>query len=139
MRNTGVEGFRLVLDTSAYSHLRAGHPQVLDRVAAAEAVFLPIVVIGELEAAFLLGSRERENRRVLAEFLSEPFTAVLPVTLGVTRHYGQLIAELRRAGTPIPINDVWIAATTRDCGGHLLTFDTDFGRIRSLDCTILPV
>lgn len=92
MRNTGVEGLRLILDTSAYSHLRAGHPQVLDRVAAAEAVFLPIVVLGELEAAFLLGSRERENRRVLAEFLAEPFTAVLPVTLGVTRHYGQLIA-----------------------------------------------
>jgi tRNA(fMet)-specific endonuclease VapC len=139
MRSSGVDGPRLILDTSAYSHLRAGHPLVLDAVATAEVVFLPIVVVGELEAAFELGSRERENRRVLSEFLAEPFVAVLPLTLGVARHYGRIFAELRRAGAPLPINDVWIAAMTRDCGGHLLTFDTDFGRVPALDCTILPV
>ena len=53
---------RLVLDTSAYSHFRAGHPRVLDLVAAAEVVLLPVVVIGELEACFALGRRERQRR-----------------------------------------------------------------------------
>ncbi len=59
------------------------------------------------------------------------------MTPAVARRYGRLIADLRRAGTPIPINDVWIAATALDCGGHLLTFDGDFKRVASLDYTVL--
>lgn len=141
MTCSGAEvGGRLVLDTSAYSHFRAGDDRVLDWVAAAEIVFLPTIVLGELEAGFALGRRELANRTLLAEFLAEPFVAVLPVTPTVARHYGRLFASLRRVGTPIPINDIWIAATTLDCGGHLLTFDGDFSNvshIASLDCTVL--
>jgi len=111
MTPPGAEAtLRLVLDTSAYSHFRAGHPRVLDLVAAAEIVLLPVIVLGELEAGFSLGRRERENQVLLAEFLAEPFVSVLPVTPSVARQYGRLFTDLRRAGTPIPINDVWIAA-----------------------------
>jgi tRNA(fMet)-specific endonuclease VapC len=138
MIRSGAEAFgRLVLDTSAYSHFRSADPRVLDRIAAAEMVLLPAVVLGELEAAFALGRREQENRMLLAEFLTEPFVSTLPVTPLVARRYGRLFADLRRAGTPIPTNDLWIAATTLDCGGHLLSFDADFERIASLDCTVL--
>lgn len=128
---------RLVLDTSAYSHFRAGDERVLAFIAFAEIVFLPTIVLGELEAAFLLGRREQENRILLAEFLAEPFVSILPVTSAVAHHYGRILTELRRAGTPIPINDIWIAATSLDCGGHLLTFDGDFERVAALDCTVL--
>ncbi len=128
---------RLVLDTSAYSRMRAGHEGVLDRMAAAEVVLIPTTVLGELEAGFELGGRARENRVALAEFLAEPFVAILPTTPEVARRYGQLFARLRRAGTPVPINDVWIAAATVDCGGHLLTFDENFRHIEPLDCTVL--
>lgn len=135
---SGAEGVgRLVLDTSAYSRFRAGDERVLEIIAACEIIYLPTIVLGELEAAFSLGRRERENRSVLGEFLAESFVSILPVTPAVARRYGRLFAGLRRAGTPIPINDIWIAATALDCGGHLLTFDGEFGRIPSLDCTIL--
>lgn len=138
MTRSGAEaGGRLVLDTSAYSHFRAGDDRVLDKIAAAEIVFLPTIVLGELEAGFALGRRELENRTLLAEFLAEPFVAVLQATPTVAHHYGRLFASLRRAGTPIPINDIWIAATTLDCGGHLLTFDRDFSSVAALDCTVL--
>lgn len=138
MIHSGAElAGRLVLDTSAYSHFRAGDERVLDLIAAAEIVFLPTIVLGELEAAFLLGRRERENRTLLAEFLAERFVSVLPVTPSVAQHYGQLFVDLRRAGTPLPINDLWIAATSLDCRAHLLTFDGDFEQIAALDCTIL--
>jgi tRNA(fMet)-specific endonuclease VapC len=130
---------RLVLDTSAYSYFRAGHPRVLDFITEAEIVFLPTIVLGELEAGFQLGRRERENRILLAELLAEPFVSVLPVTPSVARHYGRLFADLRKAGTPIPINDVWIAAATLDCGGHLLTFDDHFDKTSSVDRTVIPV
>jgi predicted nucleic acid-binding protein len=129
----------LALDTSAYSHMRAGHAGVLDRVAAADVVYLPTIVLGELEAAFRLGRRAEENRVVLAEFLAEPFTSVLPVNEHVAYLYGQVFAELRRAGTPIPVNDIWIAAATIGAGAHLLTFDTDFEHVSYLDKTVLAV
>ena len=128
---------RLILDTSAYSHFRAGHPEVLDQLAQATAVVIPVTVLGELEAAFQLGRRARENRLRLAEFLGEPFVTVWPTTIAVARHYGRLFAELKRAGTPIPVNDVWIAAACVDSVGRLLTFDGDFKHIHGLECTVL--
>ncbi len=134
MPTSGAERVsRLVLDTSAYSYFRRGHAAVLDALARAERVLIPMTVLGELEAAFELGSRARENRRVLEEFIGEPFVDLLDTTASVARHYGRVFAALKRAGTPLPVNDIWIAATTLDCGGTLLTFDRDFQRISGLD------
>lgn len=128
---------RLVLDTSAYSHLRKGHPEVIASLTAAVQVSLPVIVLGELEAAFELGSRYAENRRVLAEFLALPYVSVLDASPETVRHYARVFVALRRAGTPIPLNDVWIAASTLQCHGHLLTFDRDYLRVAALDCTVL--
>lgn len=128
---------RLVLDTSAYSWLRSGHPEVRAWFRAAKAVYLPIIVIGELHAGFRLGSRVAENRRALEELLSLAYVHVREVTESVADHYGSVFAELRRQGTPIPTNDLWIAATTLDTGGHLLTFDKHFSRVSGLPHTVL--
>lgn len=137
MRSSGVESMsRLVVDTSAYSHLRSGHEGVIAMLADAEVVLMPVTALGELEGGFELGRRPLENRVALASFLAEPFVSVLPTTLDVARRYGRIYAELRRAGTPIPVNDIWIAAATMDCGGKLVTFDADFGRVQGLDCFI---
>ncbi len=70
MTMSGVDATsRLVLDTSAYSHMRHGHDAELDAIAQAELVIVPTTVLGELAAAFESGSRKRENRTVLAQFL----------------------------------------------------------------------
>jgi tRNA(fMet)-specific endonuclease VapC len=125
------------MDTSAYSHMRMGHPDLANMLASAEALLIPVTVLGELEGAFELGSRARANRLALAEFLSESFVSVLPTTPDVAHRYGQIYARQRRSGRPVPVNDMWIAASAIDCGGHLVTFDKDFGRIEALDCTVL--
>jgi tRNA(fMet)-specific endonuclease VapC len=127
----------IVLDTSAYSRLRTGHPEVLRRLAAAPLVYVPVIVIGELEAAFELGSRAAQNRASLAEFLGEPFVSVFDVSQATARRYGELIGVLRRAGTPIPANDIWIAAVALGTDGYLLTFDSDFARVPGLRCVVL--
>ena len=138
MKSSGTEAVpRLVLDSSAYSYLRRGYDPVLDLVAAAESVLLPATALGELEAAFEIGERSKENRIVLADFLDEPFVSILPTDKSIARRYGQVFARLRRAGTPIPVNDIWIAAATLDCGGHLLTFDRHFRQVQGLDLTLL--
>jgi predicted nucleic acid-binding protein len=55
----------------------------------------------------------------------------------VARRYGALFARLRSAGTPIPINDVWIAAAAMETGSRLITFDRDFERIPGLAVDVL--
>src|SRR5262249_7582331 len=107
------------------------------RVARAEIVFLPTIVMGELEVGFLLGTRVVENRTILSEFLQESFVSLLPVTHDVALRYSEIFVSLRKAGTPILINNVWIAAITIDAGAHLLTFDRDFEHIHGLSRTIL--
>lgn len=100
-------------------------------------VLLSVITLGELEAGFTLGTRARENRMILEEFLAEPFVRVLPISPEIARRYGRLFATLRRAGTPVPINDLWIAASAEDAGANLITYDSDFARIPNLDCTLL--
>lgn len=133
-----VSASRIVLDTSAFTRLRGGDERVARAVAAARVVHLSVITLGELEAGARLGTRAADNRAALGEFLAAPFVSVLPVTADVSRVYGRLFAELRRAGTPIGSNDIWIAATAVEAGAHLLTFDRDFARIAGLDATVFP-
>lgn len=138
--NSGSRGespARLVLDTSAYSRFRAGDSRVHDFLAAAEVVLMPATVLGELHGAFEFGSRAKENRVTLAEFLAEPFVKIVPVTADVARQYGRVYASLRKAGQPIPANDMWIAAAAIDQGACLLTFDRDFEHVHGLDRVVL--
>lgn len=138
MTSSGAEAYdRVALDTSAYSHFRHGHSRILDLLAVAEIVLLPAIVLGELEAGFELGTRQKENRATLREFLNEPSVVSTPVSESVARRYGQVFAQLRRAVTPIPVNNIWIAATAIDRGAHLLTFDDDFRHVAGLDYTLL--
>lgn len=138
MTDSGAEVLpsRIVLDTSVYSHLRRGAAAAIDTVSRATLVFLPVTVLGELEAGFRGGSRYRENRRALEEFLREPSVQVLETTADVARLYGEAFASLKRAGTPIPVNDIWIAAATRGCGAHLITYDEDFSHVEGLPHTL---
>lgn len=127
----------VVLDTSAYSQMRRGHEEALDRLSRAQIVYLPATVVGELRAGFELGSRARENQEVLRQFLDEPFVQVIATDLAVAARYGKVFADLRRAGTPIPINDVWIAAAALERGAAVLTFDDDFLAVTGLEVELL--
>ncbi len=138
MKNSGTDRYsRVLLDTSAYSWMRKGHPELKELLAGADVVLLTATVLGELEGGFVLGNHTRENRRALADFLAESFVAVLPVTPSVARRYGELFAQLRKAGTPVPTNDIWIAAAAVDCGGHVVTFDGHFAEFSGVSSTIL--
>jgi len=106
-------------------------------LAACDVADLSVVVVGELEAGFRLGSRYDENVATLGEFLKEPFVRIQAVTPSIARRYGVIFSALRRAGTPIPVNDIWIAATAMETGGHLVAFDTDFARVEGLAYSVL--
>ena len=120
---------RLCLDTSAYSNFQRGHRRTVDFIDQADWIGVPNVVRGELWAGFLLGDRWERNAQALALFLDHTAVEALDVDSNVARIYGELFAELRRKGTPLPTNDIWIAATAIHAGASVLTFDTHFCEI----------
>lgn len=123
---------RICLDTNAYSDFRKGR-QGYDRLLEeAEEILVPTTVIGELEYGFLMGSRVRENEDELSMFLSLPGVRELPISCGIAERYAYLKASLKKKGTPIPENDVWIAAAALETGSRLMTADTHFSRIPGL-------
>lgn len=122
----------LLLDTNAYTALARGHPIVADRVREARRVLLSMVVVGELLAGFRHGSRERENRRVLDEFLSTPYFDTIEINWRTAERFSLIWIDLRKKGRPIPTNDLWIAAHAMETGGELLSFDRHFREVPGL-------
>ncbi len=101
---------RLALDTNRYTDMCRGVPEVVGLMEQAEAVFLPFVVLGELRAGFAVGARGAENEGLLHRFLMKPGVGMLFADERTTRQYAAVFRQLRAQGTPIPTNDLWIAA-----------------------------
>jgi tRNA(fMet)-specific endonuclease VapC len=121
---------RYCLDTSAYSNFKRGDPQVVDLFDRAEWLGVPSVTLGELWIGFLLGGRLERNRKELAEFLSWPQVEEIYIDQEVSRIYAQMAVSLRRTGTPLPTNDIWIAAAAVRVGVPVLTYDGHFQSIQ---------
>ncbi len=117
---------RLALDTNRYVDLCKGLEPTVGLVATAGEVVLPFVVVAELRAGFALGKRNAENERILRRFLAKPGVGILYADERTTHHYAALFRQLRRQGTPIPINDVWIAALVLQHGLTLHHRDRHF-------------
>jgi tRNA(fMet)-specific endonuclease VapC len=101
---------RILLDTNRYTDLARNVADVVARVRGATEVWLPLFVLGELRAGFLGGSRRQRNEVVLEKFLGRPNTGVLLPDVETASYYARVYNDLRRQGTPIPANDVWVAA-----------------------------
>ncbi|MEA2165875.1 MAG: tRNA(fMet)-specific endonuclease VapC [Thermoanaerobaculia bacterium] len=128
---------RYCLDTSAYSHFKRGDSQIVELVDRAEWIGIPTIVLGELRVGFLLGGRLVANEGELREFLASPVVEVVGVDQEAARHYANIVIDLRRAGTPIPTNDIWIAAVTAREGGLVLSYDDHFKKISRVGSVIL--
>lgn len=119
-----------LLDTSVIIRHFRRDQAVGQQLEEAEALFLPAVVLGELyHGAFHGPQRERELRSI-GELL--PAVTVLGITAKTAEIFGQIGAELALAGTPIPTNDVWVAALAREHGLPVATDDAHFARVRGL-------
>ena len=120
---------KISLDTNAYSALIAGDVTVLDALGEAAEVYISIFVIGELYYGFTNGSKEKKNREILNHFLKKPTVKIIHTTMETAEIYGRLKTNLKGKGTPVPINDLWIASHAIEAGSFLLTFDSHFKTI----------
>ena len=123
---------RLCLDTTGYSRLMRGSDRLRERLEEADEVLLPVTVLGELHAGFQGGRREEENRGVLTAFRRQPGVVVIDTTDNVSQRYAALVSTLKRQGTPIPTNDIWIAAAALENGGRIVAYDAHFAAVPGL-------
>ena len=122
----------IIVDTNAYTRLLTGGEDVLDVIGTAETVYMSIFVLGELYAGFAGGTKERENKDTLYRFLRKPSVKILNATSETAEIFGMVKQELKKAGTPLPINDVWIAAHALETGSILVTYDEHFKKIAGI-------
>ncbi len=128
---------RFCIDTSAYSHFKRGDHQVVALLDTAEWIGVPSVVIGELWLGFLQGERLERNVSELNEFLANPVVHEIVIDRDVGRVYAEIVVALRKAGTPLPTNDIWIAAAAARSGATVLTYDSRFGSIQRTGSVVL--
>ena len=123
---------RILLDTNRYRDFCVGAPEAVERLRAAELVCMAFVTLAELRAGFLAGTAGRPNERNLALFLNRPRVKILWSDEQTTYHYARLLLQLRKQGTPIPTNDIWIAALAIQHDLVLFSRDTHFDRLQQL-------
>jgi len=109
-----------------------GDTTILDVLGEQETIFMSIFVLGELIDGFKCGKMEKKNQDILKKFLEKPGVKILPATYETSEVFGTLKSQLKKAGTPIPINDVWIAAHALETGSVLMTFDRHFQKVPGL-------
>ena len=120
---------RVALDTNRLTDLFRGDIQLAEDISTAEEVWIPLFVLGEIKGGFQAGTQQSRNEGLLNRFLAKPTVGVLLPSRETAEGYARLFAQLRRAGTPVPDNDLWIAALVLEHDLVLITRDRHFDRI----------
>jgi len=96
----------------------------------AEQVFVPSIVLGELYYGARKSLRTQENIARVDEFAA--ISAVLVPNIATAQKYGEIKNALRNKGRPIPENDIWIVAITKQYGLTLVTRDEHFKEVEGI-------
>ncbi len=121
-----MEKRKVMMDTSAYAAFLGGNPGVKGAVQQADEIVFNPVVLGELKAGFLMGRNGKRNRAILKDFLGSPRVTIAEVDEETSERYAVIVQSLRMKGTPIPTNDLWIAASAMQHGLKVLTTDKHY-------------
>ena len=123
---------RAALDTNRLTDLFQGDAALAEWLGTCEQVWIPLIVLAEIKAGFLGGTEHRRNEALLQALLAKPTVEVLLPGRETAEHYARLFVQLKRAGTPVPDNDLWIAALALEHDLLLITRDRHFENIPQL-------
>jgi len=123
---------RILVDSNRYQDFCEGAPQAVQVIRRAAEIMIPFIVLGELRAGFACGTRSEKNEQTLTRFLNSPRVKQLFADEDTTHQYARLFRQLRKQGTPIPTNDLWIAALALQHDLLLFTRDNHFDHLPQL-------
>ncbi len=122
----------VLIDTNIYAHAMRGDPQSVIVLQQASEIAICSISIGELLSGFKAGKKERENRKVLEEFLDAPRVQIYTIDESTAEFYADILNNLRKKGAPIPTNAIWIASVAFQHGLRLCSKDQHFKKIQGL-------
>ena len=119
-----------LLDTNHWSYLERGHAGVVARLKNLPpdaSFYMPVIAQGELLAGIEAAASPARQAALLVWYKRtvNEVTEVLPVTSAVAEQYARIYSTLRKAGTPISSNDMWIAAIALAHDLIVVTADRD--------------
>jgi len=119
---------RILIDSNRFIDFCAGEPEVVDAFEQASLLVVPFIVLAEIRVGGQSMKRGDTQVRILGELLQQPGVRVAHSSDTTTHHYATLYARLKKAGTPIPTNDIWIAALAVEHSLMLYSRDAHFDR-----------
>jgi len=123
---------RVALDTNRLTDLLRGDAALAELLGTCEEVWIPLIVLGELKAGFYGGSAQHRNEALLHQLLAKATVDVSMPGRDTAEQYARVFVQLKRAGTPVPDNDLWIAALALEHDLVLITRDRHFRNIPQL-------
>ena len=121
----------MILDTNAVSALFVGDTGLQVRMMAAPRIYLPLIVSGEYRVGLRGSNRATELEDLLRVLERE--CGILTIDVETTRHYADIRYSCRKSGTPIPENDLWIAAMAFRHGLPILSRDRHFDSVAGVE------
>ncbi len=125
-----MAGNKYLLDTNIISAWLSGEKTIADKIDAATAIYIPLIVIGELYYGAFYSEQKQKNIHDI-EKLARRYKVLL-ADKETAKEYGKIKAALRKKGRPIPENDVWIAAMAVQHKTVLATRDNHFKEVATL-------
>ena len=123
---------RIIIDTNFYTAFKRNDADAVRILQRAEYIGVNTIILGELLAGFRCGSREKQNRIELDQFLDSARVHTIVVDDETAEFYAQVFSGLREKGRPIPSNDLWLTASALQHGLALATYDDHFSSISGL-------
>ena len=128
---------RFLLDTSFLVDSLLRGSRLPTNIEKSETIFVSQISIGEYKAGLDDTQRGRRDRAAILAFLRLPNVGEITLTSATTDLYAKVFRTLRAAGTPIPINDIWLAAQALEHGAVLVSRDRHFEAVANLQTMIL--
>jgi tRNA(fMet)-specific endonuclease VapC len=126
-----MSGRNCLLDTNIVISLFANELSVTEKIKSYTGnILIPSIVLGELFYGAEQSTRKDTNKRKIEEFAKA--SVVLECDAETARVYGRIKGQLKAKGTPIPENDIWIAAPAEQHQLLLITRDKHFDNIDAL-------
>ena len=125
-----MTGDSFILDTNVVIDLFKGSQDIADKIDASDSIFLPLPVLGELYFGAENSQRKAYHLSEIIKFLQ--IVVVLDTDAQTAQVYGKIKAFLKKKGTPIPENDIWIAALAQQHQLPLVTQDQHFNHVNDL-------
>ncbi len=120
----------MILDTNALSAFFDGEQALVELLSEQPDLYLPVIVLGEYQFGLRASQLKKTREPQLLAFAKT--CTILPILESSVSFYAGIRDSLRRAGTPIPENDIWISALAQEYQLTVLTRDRHFLKVKQI-------